>query len=214
MRSKLVDILYKNLKDFVNINYQYNICSNIRLFGYKLSYIVDGFEREIYEPCDKIIEPQSFSTKKSQHSLNTLFAIEPKLKLINFISNTYGGCDNDDYIAHNELINTSNSLNDEEIIIGDEGFTNVPFIRTILNNIDPAPRYNFNQYRVIVENAISSIKKWWCIKLPLRCFLNHQLNFETAKQFHNKLVIVVAAIENLKTITMNSSHFDIDLSYI
>ena len=202
IKFKLLNIFFCQLKQSMTLGDQYErMEESEKLFGCYATLVVDGFEREVVESNHKIVELLCYSSKKHQHSLNRLIFVSPKTKKISFMGNTFGGSDNDGVIAGEEVPKVMNKLRHDEICIGDEAFQGLEHVRTYsINNSQThhEARYIFNQFRVLVENAIADIKKWNCIKRPMRKYLSDVTSFEIAKEEHNKVLLIVSVIENWK----------------
>ena len=202
IKKELTEILYCKLHEFVTIGtFNERLKESMTFLQTTVTLIVDGFERQVMVPQDRKVEPHLFSSKKKQHSMNTIIGISPISKRFRFVSFPFGGSTNDYNLMKETMHHMTNDLQPQEFIIGDEGFHGLSNSRIItINNskCDKNIRLSFNRIRVKVENAIRKIKEWSIASSRYRGKIATIAELQKARSDHHKFSIIVCAIENLK----------------
>ena len=103
----------------------------------------------------------SYSNKKHQNSLSKLLGVSPQGKIL-FISKSFFGINNDDYIAEKTKAEWYEKLTDHEWVIADSGFRGLEARgwRVLTPSSDEQFYRLHSSKRIIVENVFSRIKLW------------------------------------------------------
>jgi hypothetical protein len=160
--------------------------------------VIDGAEQEVLACSEKTVSKATFSGKKNYHTFTKLLVVSPKGKIY-FVSRSFPGSMND----LNLMTLTENwkhlQVSTDEVILADDGFKgyaeqNIWTTSTETSkSSSPSYRSDFKAIRVIVENAISQVKKWkicstlWKVKVK---------DLDKALEKHHKMWTICVGMVN------------------
>ena len=127
--------------------------------------------------------------------------VSPLTKRIRFMSKPQGGSKDDNSIVKDELENINKWLCDEDIIIGDEGFNGLEYLKIHIipnRSSQSGVRKNFNEKRALVENAICDLRDWKFMQDRLKCFISDGTTYESQRNMYHESLIIIASIHNMK----------------
>ena len=208
-RKSIIKTLAENLQQFITLStYQNRLREGTKVLGKPVTLIIDGFEKCVTKSTQKKWESITWSQKKKQNSFNTIIMVSPLTKRIRFMSKPQGGSKDDNSIVKDELENINKWLCDEDIIIGDEGFNGLEYLKihTIPNRSSQSGvRKNFNEKRALVENAICDLRDWKFMQDRLKCFISDGTTFESQRNMYHESLIIIASINYMKVNEKNLS---------
>lgn len=172
--------------------------SSVEFYGKKASIVVDGVEQEIYSSIDNGISKVTFSGKKGYHTFTKLLFVNPHGKIY-LVTDSQPGSMNDLNLL--TMCDTWKKLNlsDEEIIMADDGFRGYAEHKVITlsteTSVSGDENYHkqFKRIRVVVENAISHVKKWRICSTLFRAKVK---NLTEALEKHHKIWLVCVGLVN------------------
>jgi hypothetical protein len=166
-----------------------------QLWKYKIVLIIDGTEQKLMESITPGVKNTTYSGKKHQHSFTKLIAVLPNGRIA-FISESYVGSLTDNNLVIFPENNLLAKLEDNEYIIGDQGFQGLFEYGVISYSTFKNGLYNkeFLKIRSVVENSISQIKNWRVCK---DIFRKNFEDLEECRIFHERVWKIVSALCNL-----------------
>lgn len=150
-----------------------------KIMGNHITMALDGSEQKCFSSKNPFLNVDFYSTKKNQPSVNILLAASPFGNRILYLSESYSGNHDDKacIVAEsgvNKKMPYSDLLDEDELVIADEGFTgfyNYGKIWVPPKEEENPSRKEAAGVRIRIENVFSKIKKFRCcsqrIKIPI-----------------------------------------------
>lgn len=161
--------------------------------------VIDGAEQEVHKPSDKKKEQAVYSGKKCYHTFTKLIGVSPKGHIY-YLSPSYQGSVSDSAMMVMAENRWFEHLGKKEFLMADKGFKGLnDFHPTIIPHIGDLTvqeqLYNNRvaEIRIVVENAISMVKKWKICSLEFRAQTVH---LNDALIYHDKVWRICAALTN------------------
>jgi hypothetical protein len=147
---------------------------SFQMWGQYYTYIVDGTEQRCPSSGNPLEDFDFYSTKKKQHSINTLIVASPKGKIL-YISPSFGGSHNDSDILKRTQKNWLELFDStQERGIGDSGFDGLTELGLDSPVADhTAPIYKvFSSKRIRIEMVNANLKDWQSLFQKIRTNLD------------------------------------------
>lgn len=165
------------------------------ILGSLFTFAVDGTEQEINKPNSSThLDCYFFSSKKDMHSINILIICALDGTIL-YLSCSYGGAFNDDYIVRKEGYNWVKILEEIENGVGDSAFSCLTQYKLFSVPANRNEVYSLmSSHRIIVENVIADVKDFQICNQKLRYVVNesksilkkHNKNWTIGSAFVNK----------------------------
>lgn len=171
--QKILIVFYDDFNKAINFrDRQFRVDNSVRYNGKLITLIIDGTEQQVFTPSNKQKEQSLYFGKKAKRTFTILIGASPKGYIL-FLSLSYNGSNNDLNLIEFPENHVWKYICEDEYIMGDKGFKGLtrgilPMVGKHAVHTPDEKKFNngLAAHRIVVENAVSHIKKWKICSSP------------------------------------------------